>query len=409
MNPELPEGSDKPEAVAGAPRAEGADVRPVGLLLGLAGDLLIDRDNPHEVFTDVRDLLRAPDILFANLESPYSDAPGVAITANLTVVPRMHNLDAYAPAGFHVMSLANNHIVDAGHAAMLETRAHLRKQGIATCGAGEQLATARRPAIIERNGVRVGFLAYASVFPHGYEARSNIPGLAPLRAYNHFHEFPAMHAPGAFPRVETLPDPKDHRNLEEDIEVLRKEVDVVAASFHWGDFLRPFVLTDHERRTARFCIDRGTDLVIGHHHHALRGIEWYRGRPVFYGLGHLVFDLRLVVPEELERYVAETDPESYGICPREGWPLLPLHPDTRMTLLGWVRVEGRFIVEAGFVPCRLNPDGRVRAVDPESTEGRDVVEYVRKCNGSQKLNGRIVECPFLIGGCKALRVVPADV
>src|SRR5882672_10996816 len=121
-----------------------------GPLIGFAGDVLIDRENPGEVFADVQDLLREPDILFANLESPYSDDPEIAITAPLMIAPRAHNLDAYVDAGFQVMSMANNHIVDAGHAAMLETRSRLNAQGIATCGAGKNIADARRPAILDR-------------------------------------------------------------------------------------------------------------------------------------------------------------------------------------------------------------------------------------------------------------------
>jgi poly-gamma-glutamate synthesis protein (capsule biosynthesis protein) len=339
----------------------------------------------------------------------------MAITAPLMLAPRAHNVDAFADAGFHVMSMANNHIGDAGHAAMLETRARLNSQKIATCGVGENLQEARRPVILERQGLKVGFLAYASIFPHGYEARGTLPGLAPLRAYNHFHELPEYFAPGYLPRIETIPDPGDHQNLLEDIEALKNSVDLVVMSFHWGDHLRPFVLTDHERRTARLCIDHGADLVIGHHHHALRGVEWYQGKPIFYGLGHFVFDFRLIkeMKAHLEEFDPGTyeqfDPESYAVGPREGWPLLPLHRDTRMTMLGWAQVDGGSIKEVGFVPCRLRPDGHVVAVSPLGTEGLEVIEYLNQCNQSQKLNGTIVSdgAPML-GGHPSLRVVPVD-
>lgn len=381
------------------------------MLMGFAGDVVIDREEPHEVFADVRGLLSAFDVLFANLECAYSDSPGRASTAPFVVSSRAHNLSAYAAAGFNVMSMANNHIGDAGHAAMLETRARLRADGVATCGVGVDLSDARRPALLERNGVKVGVLAHASVFPHGYEARDGVPGLAPLRACNHFHEgFPQYFLPGCQPRIETIPDPLDQRNLEGDIEALRRGVDVVIASFHWGDFLRPFVLTDHEKRTARLCIDRGADLVVGHHHHALRGIEWYAGKPIFYGLGHFVLDCRLdMTTPQWRAYLDEFDPLSYQFGPRPGWPLLPLHPDTRMTMLGWVRAEGGCIHSVGFVPCRLRPDGRVVAVDPESTEGAEVVEYVARCNRTQRLNGRLViDGAPVVGGHRSVQVLPLE-
>jgi len=292
---------------------------------------------------------------------------------------------------------------------MLETQNYLHSHGVATCGAGANLSEARRPAVLDRLGCRVGFLAYASIFPHGYQARSTVPGLVPLRAYNHFHDQAENYVPGYLPRVETLPDPDDHRRLEQDMEALRKTVDLMVTSFHWGDHMRPYILTDHERRTARFCVDRGADLVLGHHHHALRGIEWYRGKPIFYGLGNLVFDHRLVVTDELKAYFDSVDPESYAVCPRAGWPLLPLHPDTRMTLLGWARSEKNRITDVGFVPCRLRPNGSVYPVGLDSPEGKEIIEYVNRCNQSQKLNGKVVrENAPVLGGQATLRVVPVD-
>ena len=92
------------------------------LILGLVGDVLVDRDNPPEVFELVQPALDATDILFANLEGPYTDDPHPAPSAPIHVIPGAHNLDVYAQCGFDVVSMANNHIVDAGHAAMLETR-----------------------------------------------------------------------------------------------------------------------------------------------------------------------------------------------------------------------------------------------------------------------------------------------
>jgi len=385
--------------------------------IGFVGDVLIDRENPSEVFCAVRELLKVPDVLFANLESPYSDSPGIAITQPIALTPRMHNLGAYAEAGFNVLSMANNHIVDAGHAAMLETRSRLREQGIATCGAGENLGDARSPAILDKQGTKVGFLAYSSVFPHGYQARGNVPGLAPLRAYNHFHELPEYCAPGYLPRIETIPDPEDHRNLEADIKALRSKVDLVVVSVHWGDHLRPYMLTDHEKRAARVCIDQGADVVIGHHHHNLRGVEWYRGKPIFYGLGHFVFDLRLTLNENLKTQLKQFDPtqferfdpESYAVGPREGWPLLPLHRDTRMTMLAWARVERGKVEQIGFIPCRLEPDGRVVTVEVNSEEGQEIISYVDRCITSEKLNAKLLtEDAPMIGGCRSVRVVPVS-
>jgi poly-gamma-glutamate synthesis protein (capsule biosynthesis protein) len=388
------------------------------MLIGFVGDVRIDRAESDEAFDEVHDLLRAPDMLFANLESAHSDAPEFPISPNYPVVAPLRNLDAYSRAGFDVLSLANNHILDAGRAALLEARARLRAHGVATCGAGANLSEARRPALLEREGVSVAFLAYASIFPHGFEARAHTPGLVPLRGYNHFYELPGYVAAGCPPRVETIPDSADFESMEGDLRAAKADADIVVVSVHWGDYQRPFALTDHERRTAHRCIDSGADLVIGHHHHVLRGMEWYSGKPIFYGLGHFLWDMRLADKEELsdgqraflaenEDYYRSVDPESYDIAPRDGWPLLPMHPDSRLTALGWARVRKGSIVDVGFVPCRLRPDGRVAAVDPDVAEGREVVEYVHECIGSQGLDARIsADDAPAIGGQKSVRIVP---
>src|SRR5262249_24844902 len=137
------------------------------------------------------------------------------------------------------------------------------------------------------------------VFPMGYEARSNVPGLVSLRAYDLWR--PALenyHVPGTAPVEQTVPDPRDLAALAADIAKAKHVADLVFTSFHWGDFLRPYHLRGHETRSARWCIDQGVDCVIGHHHHTLRGMEWYQGKPILYGLGNFVFDMRLNLSEE---------------------------------------------------------------------------------------------------------------
>lgn len=382
------------------------------VLIGLVGDVLIDREQPAEIFSAVRDVLHSPDILFGNLESAYTDTPRPVPSAMNVLSAPAHNLNAYAPAGFDVMSLANNHILDAGYEAMLETRARLRDQGVKTCGAGDCLSDARAPASIEHNGLRVAFLAYSSVFPMGYEARSDRPGLAPMRAYNLWRApFPTLHEPGVQPHITTVPDATDLALLARDIRQARESADLVITSFHWGDYTCPFRLTDHELRTARYCIDEGADLVVGHHHHALRGMEWYKGKPIMYGLGHFVFDIRVKwsdVAAKVSEWAADgyIEQMQYKPGPREGWPLLPMHEDTRMTLLAWANAGKGGVTDIGFLPCALQPDGRVHPLRLNSAECNQVVEYMKKCNSTQRLNGSIVaDSTVELAGFPTLRVV----
>lgn len=385
------------------------------VLMGFVGDVFVNRSNPAEVFSRMREILAVPHIVFGNLEGPYADHARPVPSASPTIVRGMaHNLDIFADVGFNVMSMANNHIVDAGFEAMLENRTRLRARGVKTCGAGDSLVDAHEPAILQADGLRIAFLAYACTFPMGYEAHSNVPGIAAMRAYNFWREpYPTMYSPGIYPLVTTLPDEVDLAMLTDDIRKARERADLVVSSFHWGDYTSRFHLTDHETRTARYCIDQGADLVLGHHHHTLRGMEWYKGKPIMYGLGHFVFDMSLNFSnEEFRNVIAGLGPDvaryflqahTRGI----EWPF-PLREETRLTLMAWATASEKGISAIGFLPCRLAHDGSVHPLRLHSAESDQVVNYVKQCNGTQGLNSRIVpEGATRLGEFQTLRIVPA--
>ena len=392
--------------------AVAADRSDESVLLGLTGDLLVNRDDPEGIFKEIQPALDDTDILFGNIETGYSDNPRIAATAAIPSYAPLSNLAAFSAAGFDVVSMANNHVMDSGPESMLEVVSRLAEMGVRTVGAGINLAAAREPAIIERNGLKIAYLAYASMFPYGFEARTNFPGLVPMRSHNLYIEpIENNYTPGVPPKIRAVPHATDLKNMKEDIRKARERADILVTSFHWGDFQRPFHLTDHERKIARIVIDEGADLVLGHHHHILRGIEWYKGKPIFYGLGHFVFDIAVDMPvEALKQFSGPADdPDFYGLVWNDDWPLLPLHPDARMTMLAYALVSRAGAVDdIGFLPARLTKTGHVVPISTTSDEGRQVIEYVMKGISTQNLNGRVLsEDTITLGGHKTVRVVPA--
>ena len=359
------------------------------ILIGFVGDLLVNRNDPVEAFRYVRDILKAPQIMFGHLEGVYTDNPHFSPSAYAAVGAPAHNLNVYADVGFNVVSMASNHLLDMGYQAMLETRARLRAQGVKTCGAGLTASDAREPAIIEVHGIRVAFLAYASSFPIGYEARSNAPGLAAIRSYKFWRDSDPNNHPGGDPLSTTIPDKGDIALLSADIKRARKQADLLIVSFHGGEYHRPFHLTELETQTARYSIDEGADMVVSHHHHALRGMEWHHGKPILYGLGHFVFDLRWELSDEVQRFLVDPGEAdtSYRIGPREGWPLLPMHKDTRMTAIVWATASQTRITNISVLPCRLSSDGLVHPLRITSPESDEVKAYLCECNRTQHLNG----------------------
>lgn len=376
----------------------------MGVSIFAVGDVFIDRGNPSTAFATSKEFLQSGDVLFGNCEGVFSDRVARAPTSGPPVVAATANAQPLARAGFDVLSLANNHIVDGGHEALANTRTALNDLGIRTAGAGRNFREAHEPAIVESKGIRIAFLAYSSVFPGGYEARGLVPGLAALRAYTHYiSPDPEYWDPGAPPEIRTEMLPDDAASLVDDVEAARSQADIVAVSVHWGDMFRAFVVGDHERRVARLAIDSGADLVLGHHQHMLRGFEFYQGRPIFYGLGHYVFDLpglpRRMAEDgiSLPAVTAQDDAslnrhrDRYRLAPRDGYPLLPFHPDGRLTGVAVAQVARDGVLAAGFCPAVINQDNEPIHVPADSGDGQQVVSYLEECCAIEKLPVRMVQ------------------
>lgn len=341
--------------------------------LGAVGDVFVNRKHPEGAFIGSSELLHQFDVVFGNCEGAFTDNPHFAPSAGWRVVAPQSNGGGLAKAGFDIMSVANNHIVDAGHEGLRDTLDLLHSQGIETVGAGATLSEATTAAVVERHGKTIGFLGFASVHPAGYEALPTRPGLASMRA--HYFIEPRGLEGGVPPNVRTLPYPEDVELLRSLIADLRRKVDVVVVSHHWGQY-RPAYLTGYERILGHVSIESGADVVLGHHHHFLRGIEMYQGKPIFYGLGHFVFDL--VGPEFAMTGHLLKEMGEDAIYPRAGYPLSPFPPDTRMTMVATCDFEGAAIVSTGFFPCLINAENHAMPLKAGDTHAQRIVDYMSK-------------------------------
>lgn len=261
----------------------------------LVGDVnLMNVEDARVPFARVGTVLRAADLVFANLECClYNPPPDHTVEQEGFFADPEIAGAALREVGIAAVGLANN--VNYGAAAILASIAQLDRLGIAHTGAGANLAAARAPAMVARDGVRIGFLQRSSVYwPTNHEASARGPGIAALRAHTAYQvpahktrpEIPPMNRPGVPPIILTWPDRAYLDAFTDDIAALRRAVDIVVASCHWG--LGEEVL-DYMRDIAHAAIDAGADIVIGHGPHYSLPVETYKGRPIFYGLGSFSF------------------------------------------------------------------------------------------------------------------------
>jgi poly-gamma-glutamate synthesis protein (capsule biosynthesis protein) len=222
-------------------------------------DLPVEAHEADFPFREVRSELAQSDMVFGNLECPLS-TQGRAVRNDCCYCANPDFARAMGASNFKVVSFSNNHCMDFGEAAFYDTLSALQRNGIHVAGAGRNYDDARKPVLLESNGIRMAFLAYNLFGPDTVYALPDESGVIPL----------------------------NDLVVRQDVERIRKEVDFIFASVHWGveGEPRPSAwLID----CAHSLVDYGIDVVFGHHSHIPGSIEIYKSKPIFYSLGNFIF------------------------------------------------------------------------------------------------------------------------
>ncbi len=201
---------------------------------------------------------RKADVAMVNLENPLTRSTLKRPNKQFNFKADPEAVQVLTQGGIDIVTLANNHAMDYEEPGLVETLETLEKAGIHAVGAGRDLQEARRPEIIEVKGQRIAYFGYYDADFHKAEA-----GVA-----------------GTNPRYD--------QRVAADIQAVRDQVDWVVVNYHWGVELAKYP-GDWQTELARFTIDQGADLVVGHHPHVLQGAEIYKGRPIVYSLGNFIF------------------------------------------------------------------------------------------------------------------------
>jgi poly-gamma-glutamate capsule biosynthesis protein CapA/YwtB (metallophosphatase superfamily) len=317
----------------------------------IIGDIDIQRRaDPTTAFARIGETLKSADLVYANLEGMLVKPQGPEID-----IPDKRGWRHPGPGGvlaleawnIKAVGVANNVAYD--RANILETLRLLDAHGIVHTGGGANIAEAHRPAIVERKGVKVGFLQYTARWYQDSEqiATETEPGVAKISS-----------------RDGLSIDPADVDRVRDDIRRLRPLVDIVVVSHHnrdgatatqfpgnppaarAGGARDQHVSEEYQKRFARLALDTGADLVYGHGTHTIQGVEIYNGKPILYAIGHSAFDQ-------------------------------PGYEKSKDGLVARAVIQRGKIVRVSFVPVSRDDRNDVFMLEPSSEEGSRLLEIVR--------------------------------
>ena len=313
------------------------------ITLALAGDAIITRqlsvfEEPE--FLALRGLVQGATAAFVNLEILFHNFEPDIIPASASGGTYMQADPAIAQElgwmGFDMVSMANNHTGDYGVGGLRSTTRAVEAVGLMHAGTGENLAEARAPGYLETSRGRVALISAASTFPDGSRAghqRKDVrgrPGLSPIR-FNRVYQitqgqmdalriyregtgasggsgdrlrlFGETFQVGDEYRSLTTPHEGDLAEIVASVEEAKRQANFVIFSGHThesgrtNNYPADFMVT-----VAHAVIDAGADIFLAHGAHVLRGIEVYKGKPIFYSLGDFLFQNETVPRQPADNY-----------------------------------------------------------------------------------------------------------
>ena len=204
--------------------------------------------NFKPIYSEVSDMIEKADLSFINQETLMC-GDDYAFSYYPTVNgPQDMGLDLYE-LGFDVVGMANNHMLDKGSAGLEKTIAFWDTVPVTTVGGYKDKADYDQVRVVEKNGIKIAFLAYAE----------HTNGMSPSKKYN-------AHIPYL-----------KEADIEAEVKKAKECSDLVFVSVHWGDegAFKPNAL---QKKYAKQFADAGVDVILGHHPHVIQPVEWIEGK-----------------------------------------------------------------------------------------------------------------------------------
>lgn len=290
------------------------DIMPGGVLHG----------KPSGVSEEVKRYLDSFDFRIGTLEcaignDPNFDPVKMSLKQDVIYAPD-NDLEKLVELGIDCVSLANNHAFDLGENGLLNTITQLDRLGIRHCGAGMNIEEASRPVIVEKYGVKIGFLGFCDYL-------EETVGYVPVATHNS----PGMNSLAG--------------DYVEQVKQVSSRVDYLYLIIHWG-IEHTFWPDERMLNIAKSCINAGASGIIGGHQHRVQPLVSYKDHPIFLGLGNFLFPPRYLYPPR-PMYYPDLNEDTSQFPVTDGYPWVQV-PTYKI----WKRL-GRI---GAIASININPD-----------------------------------------------------
>lgn len=411
--------------------------------IAAAGDILITRNIPphNQGVEDIRSFLNRADICVANLETTITDGRcfASAFSGGTWLTADESSLKDIRRYGFDLLALANNHTMDYSYEGLRQTQDCLDRQGFLYAGAGDNLYEASKPVMMETDNGRVGVINICATFDNAARAgiqtmrQKGRPGLNPLR-FSTVYRITEEHAKQLMEIAEAtklnrlrekhrsqgflqpVPEGKIEFGVEQfeivengqmegrfsfcnPIDVERTVMGIREALYTCEQVIVMVhsheIKSDEEWEADYFleefshkCIDAGACAVIGSGTHQIKGIEFYKGCPIFYCLGNFIFQnesVRSLPADYMEQYGIDyhaSGAEGIAIRSRRAKRTLYENKEVYQTILPCFEVSARGCTYVELLPVSLGftKEGFEKNLPclASEEEAQDILSYLNR-------------------------------
>ena len=357
---------------------------PGDIIVTAVGDMIFNKQISRLSAPQHRNLLRLmqeADIAYGNLEFTITDHPELQRPFYNFGVPREFAWEL-AAIGINLVSMTNNHTLDFGQEGLKDCLRALDQSGITHSGAGLTLAAAHSAGTmkVQSRKTRFGLLSYLRDWtPRFRSTDPSAPSLASIDAA-------VILAAKPDGTVEAIEGPleKDVKTMEDDITLAKRHNDIALVSIHIHDLShhRAYGIQDttpaNDEITFRRAIDAGADFVIGSGPHVLRGIEIYKGKPIFYSLSNFIYQYR--TPEKIPvDLIHQRDGEVERPANGSVWDRRD-HPRTFEGLMLRLTINGEKLRRVELIPVTIDDEGPLYGVPRLASDlrGREIIDRLQK-------------------------------